>query len=79
MHCPVPKFYKQDYLKIFYLLSTLPMMIEISGKSAHLAQKSYFFQKLPISKVESFLKSNFDLRKILLTQSHQIWNFNATD
>ena len=67
MHCTVPKFYKQDYLKIFYFLSTLPMVIEISEKSAILAQKSYFYQKLPISKVESFLKSNFDLRKILLT------------
>ena len=55
----VPKYYDQDYLKIFFLLSTLPMMIQISGKSAHLAQKCYFYQKLPISKVESFLKSNF--------------------
>ena len=30
---------------MFFLLSTLPMMIEISGKSAHLAQKCYFCQK----------------------------------
>ena len=30
---------------MFFLLSTLPMMIEISGKSAHLAQECYFCQK----------------------------------
>ena len=37
-------------------------------------------KKLLISKAESFLKSNFHLNqicKIVLTQSHYIWNFNA--
>ena len=40
------------------------------------------FKKQLIDKVESFLKLNFDLNqryKIVLTQNHQIWNFNATD
>ena len=39
------------------------------------------FKKQLIGKVESFLKSNFDLNqryRIVLTQS-QIWNFNATE
>ena len=31
-HCKVPKCYDQDCLEIFFLLSTLPMMIQISGK-----------------------------------------------
>ena len=44
-YCKVPKYYDQDCLKIFFLLSTLPMMIQISGKSAHLAQKCHFYQK----------------------------------
>ena len=58
------------------------MMIQISGKSAHFAQKNSAIKNLPISKVETFLNSNFDLNqiyKIMLTQSHEIWNFNATD
>ena len=44
-YCKVPKHYDQDCLKFFFLLSTLPMMIQISGKSTHLAQKCYFYQK----------------------------------
>ena len=35
----VPKHYDQDCLKISDLLSTLPMMIQISGKSANVAKK----------------------------------------
>ena len=38
-HSTVPK-YEQDCLKIFFLFSTLPMMIQISGKKAHLVKKS---------------------------------------
>ena len=37
---------------------------------------------LPIGKVDSFLKSSFDLNqtcKIVLTQNHEIWNFTATE
>ena len=49
-YCKVLKCYDQDCLKfIFFLLCTLSMMINDSGKSAI----------LPISKVKSFLKSNF--------------------
>ena len=35
-HCKVPKYCDQDCLK----LSALPMMIQIAGKSAHLAQET---------------------------------------
>ena len=38
--------------------------------------------KLPISKDDSFLKSNFNLNQIckaVLTQSHETWHFNATN
>ena len=35
------------------------MMIQISGKSVHLAKKVTSIKKLSINKVESFLKSNF--------------------
>ena len=52
-YCEFLKYYDQDCLKIFFLLSTLQMMIEISGKGAHLAQK------LPTTKLESFSKSHF--------------------
>ena len=37
---------------------------------------------LPISKVESFLQSNFDLNQIcetMLTQNHYIWSFKTTE
>ena len=43
-YCKVPK-HDQDCLKIFFLLSTLPMMIQIFGKNGSLAQKCYFYQK----------------------------------
>ena len=45
-------------VKIFFWLSTIPMMIQISGKSVHLFQKSSI-NKLNIRKIESFLKSKF--------------------
>ena len=38
-HCKVPKHYDQDYLKIFFFLSTVPMRIQIYEKNAHLVQK----------------------------------------
>ena len=44
-YCKVPKYYDEDCLKIFFLPSTLPMMIQISGKNAHLAKKCFFSQK----------------------------------
>ena len=59
-HCKVPKYYDQDCLKIFFLLSTLPAMIPISGKNAHLVQK-LVLKKLSISDGHSFLESIFDL------------------
>ena len=51
----VSQYYDQDCLKISSLLSTLLMMIQISGKGISLALKSYL---IPINKVQSFLKSN---------------------
>ena len=51
-YCKVLKFYDQDCLKIFFLLSTLPMMIQISGENIHLPQKVSSFKKLPISNSE---------------------------
>ena len=72
------KYYDQDYLKIFFLHSTLPMMTQNSGKSTNLAKKVSSIKKLLI--VQSFLISNFDLNQIceiVLTQSQQIWNFNT--
>ena len=45
-HCKVPKYYDQDCLKIFFLLSTLPAMIRISGKKMLIwFKKSSFCQK----------------------------------
>ena len=63
-HCKVPKNYGQDCLEIFLLLSTLPAMIQTSGKNAHLAQKSYFYQKSTnkISKLEFWYKTNMRIK-----------------
>ena len=50
-------------------------MIQISGKKAHLAQKRWFYEKLPTSKVENFLKLKFNLNqifKLVITQNHKI-------
>ena len=52
-HQQFPKYIDQDCQGIFFLYYTLPMMIQISGKKAHLAQKIYFYQLAAISKVES--------------------------
>ena len=71
-HCKVPKYYGQDYLKIFFLLSTLPAMIQISEKMLIWFKKVSSVKKLLISDGESILESIFDLHwtcKILLTQN----------
>ena len=61
-HCKVLKYYDQDCLKIFFLLSTFPMMIEISRKKMLIwFKKVISVKKLPASKSESFLESTFDL------------------
>ena len=50
------------------MLSALPVMIEHSAKSARFAQKKVISsKKLPLSQVETFLKSNFDLTQICKT------------
>ena len=52
--CKAPKYYEGDCLNcfvilfcfvLFFLLSTLYMVMTISGKSSHLAQKYCFYQK----------------------------------
>ena len=39
-HCKVPKYYDHDFLKIFFLLSTLAVAIPISGKNALLSRSA---------------------------------------
>ena len=58
-YCKIPKYYDQDCLKIFFLFSALPMMIQISGKSVHLAQKCYFYQKATIKQSWKRFKVKF--------------------
>ena len=57
------------------------MMIQISVKSAHATKKIISIKKLTKGKVESLVKSNFDLNQIcktVLTQRHSFWNINTT-
>ena len=49
-------------LKVFFLLSTLPVMIQTSEKSFNFAQKCYFHLKFQSLKVQSSLKSIFLLK-----------------
>ena len=58
------RYYDQDCLEIFVLHSTPEMMIQVSKQSTHLAQKASSIKKLWMSKVERFLKLNFDLNQI---------------
>ena len=61
-HCKIPKYNDGDCLKIFFLLSTVPMIIQISGKkNANLVKKVSPIKKLPASKGDGFLESFFDL------------------
>ena len=46
----VPKYYDQDCLKMFVLLSTRIVTIKISRKGVHLVQKSLFYQKKTTNK-----------------------------
>ena len=82
-YCKVPKYYDHDCLTMFFLLSTLPLRIQIFGKSAHLAQKCYFCQKTINKQSWKLFKVKiFDLNqicKIVFAQNHWIWNFNATE
>ena len=55
------------------------MMIKVSGESPHLTKKKKFIKKLPLRKVESFLKSNFNLNQICKFVLKKEKNFNATD
>ena len=39
------KFACSDCLKIFFMLSTFSVIIQITGKCGHFAQKFYFYKK----------------------------------
>ena len=72
-HCKVPNYHDQNFLKIFFLLSTLTVMIQISGKILIWFEKVSSVKKLPLSNGERFLKSIFNLNlicKIVLTQKN---------
>ena len=58
-HCKVPKYYEQDCLKIFFLISAVPAMIRISGANAHLLQKCYFCQKTTNKRRWNLSRVNF--------------------
>ena len=60
-HCKIPKYYDQDCLKSLFLLSTDPMMIEISGKMLIWCKKFSSVKKVPKSNSDMFLQSVFDL------------------
>ena len=68
-------------MKIFVLISKLPMMIQVSRKSAHFGSKKLSLSKKTtnISKDERFLQLNFDLNQIALTQNLYPWNLTTTD
>ena len=58
--------------KFLILVTTFSTMIQVSEKSTHLAKKCQFYQNLPMSNVERFLKTGFDLNhisKIVLTKN----------
>lgn len=79
--CKIPKYSHEDCLKIFLLLFTLSVIIQVSWKNIPLAKNISSTKKLPINKIQSFLKSDVDLNqtyKTVLTQKHQIWNLNVT-
>ena len=44
-HCKVAKYYEQDCLKTFFLISTLPAMIGISEKICSFASKKLVLSK----------------------------------
>ena len=70
-HYRVPNYYSHDCLKIFILLSVLPIMIRVQRKMLIPLKKLSIIRKQPVRKAEGFLKSYFDLSqkcKILHTQ-----------
>ena len=60
-YCKIAKYYDQDCLKSLFLLSTDPMMIEISGKMLIWCKKFSSVKKVPKSNSDMFLQSVFDL------------------
>ena len=62
-HSRDPKFYDQGCLKMCVLPSLFPVMIPVTGRSAHLSQEVSSIKKLPVRKVKSFLKLNSELHQ----------------
>ena len=50
----VPKYYDQDCLKTFLFLSTLPVMIQLSGKSTNFRSKMLVRSKNNLTKLKVF-------------------------
>ena len=59
----IPKYFEQDFLKTFPLFSTPPMKIQVPGKVLIGFKEFSSIEKLPITKVEGFLKSYFKLNQ----------------
>ena len=51
-------------------LFAVTILIQISWKNVHLAQKCYFYQRATKSKVERFLKSNFSSKLNMQTSAY---------
>ena len=58
-HCKVSQYYDQDCLNILFLVSALPMMIQISGNMLIWIKKVSLGKKIPVSNGERFLESFF--------------------
>ena len=53
------KLARSDCLKIFFMLSTFPIMIQVSGKCAHFTQKFSFYQKITNKESRKSFKVKF--------------------
>ena len=75
------KYYVQDCLRIFLLLSSLEKTIRVSGNSPIVAERRMFYPpKKPPTKVESFPMTLFDLNQIrekILTENCSIQVFST--
>ena len=79
-HCKVPKHYDQYCLKSFVLCCICKWLLTFLEKAFVWLKEVSCITKLPISKVESFMKSNLNLNHICevkFTQVHYIWSFEV--
>ena len=59
-HCKVSQYYDQDCLNILFLVSALPVMIQISGNMLIWIKEVSLRKEIPVRNGESFLESIFD-------------------